>query len=360
MWHWFLVLYKNMDNQNIQKKETLFFFGLFIGIIILNYFLFKPFLSILFLSITFSIFLHPVYRFILEKVTKRPSFSAFLTILLSFIFILTPVIFLGKQAFFQAKDIYISFSQNNVNEVDVLVLTIESIVQRVFPDFSINTASYANSVFSWMTDNFTDIVFGTLTIVIDLILFLMASFFFIRDGRYFVDQLILISPMRDSYDKEIISKVSSTVNSVIKGTLLVSVIQGILVGIGLYIFNVPNAVLWGAISAICAVVPGLGTGLIVIPSVIYLFFIGNTPYAIGLIIWGALLVGMIDNFLNPYIIRSKTKIHSMLILFSVLGGISFFGPEGFIFGPVIVSILVSFVSIYKSSLLNSNKVDFIP
>jgi predicted PurR-regulated permease PerM len=241
-----------------------------------------------------------------------------------------------------------------------LVLTIENIVQKIFPDFSINTASYAQSIFSWMTDNFTDIVFGTLTIVIDLILFLIATFFFIRDGRYFVDELTSLSPMRDGYDREIISKVSGTINSVIKGTLTVSIIQGVLVGIGLSIFSVPNAVLWGAISAVCAVVPGLGTGLILIPSVIYLLFIGNTPYAIGLIIWGGLLVGTIDNFLSPYIIKSKTKIHSMLILFSVLGGIALFGPEGFIFGPVIVSILVSFVGIYKSSLLEDSKVDFIP
>ena len=349
-----------MNNQNIQKKETLFFFTLLLGVIILNYFLFKPFLSILFLAITFSIFLYPLHRFILSKITSNKSFSAFLTIFLSFVFILTPIIFLGKEAFFQARGIYESLTHNNVSEVDVLVLTIENIVQKVFPDFSINTVSYVQSIFSWMTDNFTDIVFGTLTIVIDLILFLIATFFFIRDGRYFVDELTSLSPMRDGYDREIISKVSGTINSVIKGTLTVSIIQGVLVGIGLSIFSVPNAVLWGAVSAVCAVVPGLGTGLILIPSVIYLLFIGNTPYAIGLIIWGGLLVGTIDNFLNPYIIKSKTKIHSMLILFSVLGGIALFGPEGFIFGPVIVSILVSFVGIYKSSLLEDSKVDFIP
>lgn len=349
-----------MNNQNIQKRETIFFFSLFLGVLLFNYFIFKPFLSILFLALTFSIFLYPLHKLLLRKITNSKSLSAFITIFIFVIFVLTPVIFLGKQAFFQARNIYESLIHNNVSEVDVLIFTVENLVQKVFPDFTINTQSYASTFFSWMSDNLTDIVFGTLSVVINLILFLVAIFFFIRDGKGFTDEVIKLSPMRDIYDREIISKISNTVNSVIKGTIVVSVVQGVLAGVGLYIFSVPNASLWGAISAVCAVVPGLGTSIVIIPSVIYLLFIGNTPYAIGLLVWGGLLVGTIDNFLNPYIIKSKTKIHSMLILFSVLGGIAFFGPEGFIFGPVIVSVLVSFVGIYKSSLLNSDKVDFIP
>ncbi len=349
-----------MNNQNIQKKETIFFFGLFFGVIVLNYFLFKPFISILFLAITFSVFLYPLNKFILSKFFSNKSLSAFVTIILFVIFILAPLIFLGKQAFFQARDIYDNLANNNVNEVDVLVFTVENIIQKIFPDFTINTQSYAETFFSFMTNNFTDIVFGTLTIVIDLVLFLVATFFFIRDGKSFIEEMVKLSPMRDSYDREIIVKISNTVNSVIKGTLIISVVQGFLVGLGLYIFGIPNASLWGAVSAVCAVVPGLGTSIVIVPSVIYLLFVGNTPYALGLLLWGAILVGSIDNFLNPYIIRSRTKIHSLLILFSVLGGIALFGPEGFIFGPVIVSLLVAFVGIYKSSLLNNNSVDFIP
>jgi predicted PurR-regulated permease PerM len=96
-------------------------------------------------------------------------------------------------------------------------------------------------------------------------------------------------------------------------------------------------------------VPTIGTALIAIPTILYLFAMGMTGHAIGLGVWCLTLVGTIDNLLNPIIIGSKTKIHPMLILFSVLGGVSLLGPVGILIGPLSLSLLDALISVYKES-----------
>lgn len=337
-----------MKRENI---ELIFFGVVFILVSIVAFLLFKPFLTTLLLACTFSIVIYPLYKIILDLFKNKRSLASVFTIIISFVFILLPVAFIGERAFFEARDLYIRFATNDVKEFDIVVDIIEKSVRNFSPNFSLNVDKYAEFILGWLTSNFKDLVFGTISVLVNTILVLIAMFFFLRDGENFIEKLIDLSPMRDSYDREIADKVGLTVTSVIKGTVLIALIQGFLVGLGLFMFSVPNPFLWAAAASLCAFVPGLGTGLVIIPSVIYLFLTGNYPFAIGLSIWGMLLVGTIDNFLGPYLFRAKTKVHPLIMLFSVLGGLSFFGPEGFIFGPVIVSIFISFIHIYKNIVL---------
>ncbi len=94
--------------------------------------------------------------------------------------------------------------------------------------------------------------------------------------------------------------------------------------------------------------PSVGTALALTPAVIYLLITGNTGNAIGLAIWGALAVGMIDNFLGPKLVGSRTKLHPLLVLMSVLGGIQLFGFLGFLLGPIVMAIFVALVEIYRT------------
>jgi predicted PurR-regulated permease PerM len=119
------------------------------------------------------------------------------------------------------------------------------------------------------------------------------------------------------------------------------------VGIGFGLFGIPNATLWGFLSALLAMVPGLGTGLVTLPAVVYLFAVGKMGAAVGLAIWGFAVVGLVDNFLAPYFYSKGIEIHQVVILFAVLGGIALFGPLGFIYGPVAVALFIALVSVYR-------------
>ncbi len=332
---------------NRSKIEIIFFAGLFGATAVLAFFIFKPFFTTLFLAATFSIVLFPLYEKIRIALRGKEAVSALISIFVGLVFVMLPVIFLGQQAFGQAHGLYTQLSNNNISEFDYLARAIEKPVRQIIPDFSINIDQYVEYALGWATDNFKDVLFGTLTIVADIFLIIIAIFFFLKDGKRIVQKLIVLSPLHDSYDIELLQNTTESITTVVKGTLLIALIQGLLAGLGLSIFGVPNAVLWGALAALCAVVPGLGTALIIVPAIIYLFVTGNTPFALGLTAWGMLLVGTIDNMLGPYFYKKGTRLHPLVVLFSVLGGISFFGPEGILLGPVIASLCLSLVHIYE-------------
>ena len=115
----------------------------------------------------------------------------------------------------------------------------------------------------------------------------------------------------------------------------------------LAVAGVPSAALWGVIAGIGSLLPTVGTALVSIPAVIFLVATGHVPQAIGMGIWAFMIVGWVDNLLNPIVISSKIKIPQILVLFSVLGGLAFMGPVGFLFGPLIVSLLYALITIYR-------------
>src|SRR5690349_13160531 len=100
----------------------------------------------------------------------------------------------------------------------------------------------------------------------------------------------------------------------------------------------------------------LGTSTVTIPAVIYLLLIGHIPAAIGMAIWAMLAVGLVDNMVSPFIVGGRTKMHALLILLSILGGIQYFGPIGFILGPTILSALLVVLELYKSGILERKDV----
>jgi predicted PurR-regulated permease PerM len=113
------------------------------------------------------------------------------------------------------------------------------------------------------------------------------------------------------------------------------------------IFGIPNPALWGSFAVVSAFIPGLGTSLVVVPGILYLFFTGAHLHALGLLIWGVLAVGLIDNYLGPILINRGVNVHPFLIFLSIMGGLVFFGPIGFIAGPLMVALLFALLEIYK-------------
>ena len=181
-----------------------------------------------------------------------------------------------------------------------------------------------------------------------IFIFLIALYYLFKDGLKLKEAVVAFSPLKNTDDETIFTKLSSATNSVVKGTLLIALIQGILTAIGFIIFGIPNATLWGSLATITALIPSVGTAIILLPSILYLFSIGNVFSALGLLIWGIVVVGLVDNLLRPKLIERGIRIHPFLILLSTLGGISLLGPIGFLLGPIILSLLAVLFQIYLS------------
>jgi len=331
-----------------------FLIALLIGALVLTYFIFQPFLAPLVLAAVFAVVLQPLYRRILRGIPKWPSLASLITVLISVVGILVPLILIGTQIGLESQQLYSQLSdQETRRDIQRAAHNLEGLVSDRIPqvrgftaELSNNLSSYAQTALQWLIQHIGTAATGVATIVLKFFLFFIALYYLLRDGQKLKEKVVELSPLKDVYDESIFDKLELAVNSVIKGNLTIALIQGSLTAIGFTIFGVPNSILWGTVAAIAALIPGLGTGLVFIPTVLFMYFTGNPGSAFGLAIWGIVAVGLIDNFLGPQLIGRNVKLHPLLILLSVLGGLAFFGPVGLFLGPLSISLLFAFLSIY--------------
>jgi predicted PurR-regulated permease PerM len=329
--------------------EKTFFFGLLLSTIIFTFLIFRPFWVIIVLGVSFSIVLYPIYEWLVNK--KIPETLASLaTVILFTILVCGPILGVGALIFNQSQDLYRKVVDSNLNSSPILE-KIDTQVNSFLPvgvNFDVNqkVTEFVSSLSSYVTSIFTT----TISAFFSFVLLLLIIFYLLKDGARWKKSLVVLSPLGEENDERIISRLTLAVNGVVKGSLLIALTQGVLLGFGLWIFNVPNGALWGVVAAIMSFIPTFGTALVSVPAIIFLFVTGNTPSAIGLLVWSVVIVGLIDNLLGPLVVGRKIHIPSILILFSVLGGISLLGPVGILVGPLTVSLLYTLISIYRNEL----------
>ncbi len=336
-----------------QKLQLAFFIVLFIGIAIVGFLVFLPFLNVLVLAAVLAVVLQPFYLSVKKSFNGREALSALIVVIISAICVLVPLIIIGSNVFEESRDLYLRLSPGDANYLDIIVQNIEEPLSRWFPNLVIDIRSYVDQLVVWIGSYAGALLTGTALTALHLFLGMIAFYYFLKDGPKFKRTIVELSPLKDEFDRHIFDRLQVSINTVIKGTLLIALLQGILAGIGMAIFGIPNATLWGLLAVVGAVIPGLGTGLVIIPAVIYLLIIGATGKAIALTLWGLIMVGLIDNILAPYLYSKGTDLHPLIILFSVLGGIIFFGPIGFIFGPLIITLLFVLLKVYKVLILKT-------
>jgi len=334
--------------------QTSFFFLLLSIVSLFSYFVFRPFLLVIFLSAIFSVLLQPFYQKTLSLFRGNKTVSAACVILVAAVFVATPLYFLGSQIISEARNLYSNVQENGGSFMQTVAVMIETPARRFIPDFTLDLRPYLANFAGSLLANLGPIVSGTAFVFFEVLLTVVTLYYFLKNGEDFVSALMKFSPLDDRYDHEILHSMKKTINSVLRGALSIAVIQGILVGTGLWFFHVPNAALWGLVAAMCALIPGMGTALVTVPSIAYLVLIHDMPGALGLFLWSAILVGTIDNFLAPYLYTKGLKVHPLFVFFSVIGGIMYFGPMGFLFGPIILSTLLSLLHIYRIFILQED------
>jgi predicted PurR-regulated permease PerM len=258
-----------------------------------------------------------------------------------------PLFILGYLIFSQALSLYVSLNQGQGVLIDQSISHIELFAQRFAPSFTLEVSAYARQAAGWLAAHIGTIFAETASTIFLIFVTIVAVFYFFRDGKQFIHYLISLSPLPDTQDEHILKRLAQSVRSVVFGTLVVALIQGLLTTVGFAIFGINQPVLWGAVAAVGSLVPGVGTLIVFGPAVVLFLLQGSYSAAIGLSIWGALAVGMIDNVLGPYLMSRGVPLHPFFVLLSVLGGITFFGPIGFIVGPVTLSLFVVLLELYS-------------
>lgn len=331
--------------------EYVFFFGLLGLAGYMVWQIVSPFITALALSAVIVTICQPLYNGIRKYTPKQNKTAAALlsTFVVLFV-IIVPLVFITSLIVSEVVAFYDDFDNGNMS-IQTGIATLETAVQAVVPDFEVDLNKQIKSSAEWITGNLSQIFAGTVSVIFIFFISLIGSFYFFRDGKELLQLVIKASPLPDHEDQIIFERMAKAVRAVATGTLLVALIQGTLVALGFTIFGIDRAILWGSIASVGALMPGIGTTVVTAPAIIYLFFTGEAVNAVGLLIWSTLIVGLVDNLIGPYLISRGNNLHPFIILISVLGGISLFGPVGFVVGPVIVTLFMVLLEIYNQYIV---------
>lgn len=334
-------------NQKIQNITFLLLLGL-VGAAV--FFVWLPFLKLLALGAILAVLFSPVYAGLCKEI-KSESWAAFLTILLILLIIIVPLYLLGQTLFNELANLFSSYKQGGLSFdktsfIQSLPDPTQEYALRFLSDLTEKISGLAANAFTGITAVFSNLA----NFFVSLVLVFFTAYYLLRDGKKIKSYINSIFPLSAENENILVAKLEAAVTGMVKGSFLIALTQGGVAVVGFLIFGVPGAFLWGAFTVLAALVPNLGTSLSVIPAVIYLFIIGHTSQAIGMAIWGAIAVGTIDNIISPKLIGSKTNIHPLLVLFSVIGGLQFFGPLGFLLGPILMAVFLALLDIYRANL----------
>jgi predicted PurR-regulated permease PerM len=311
----------------------------------------QPFMSALALAAIIVTICQPLHNWISQFFPTRKSLNAFVTTILALVLVVLPVVTVSSLVANEVISVYQDLRSGSEITLGDTVSRVEGVIQGIIPDFELNINQQLEQVAQWFTGNITQIFAGTISTIFIFIISLIGAFYFFRDGREFLQMLIKVSPLPDEEDAVIFQRMSQAVRSVATGSLLVALVQGFLVAVGFLIAGIPNVILFGSLTAVMAIIPGVGTGFVTTPAIFILLYNGEIIAGIFLAIWAAFIVGTVDNILGPYLMSRGNNMHPFIILISVLGGISLFGPIGFIVGPVIMSLFMVLLEIYNQYII---------
>jgi predicted PurR-regulated permease PerM len=201
----------------------------------------------------------------------------------------------------------------------------------------------AQSAVQFLLSHGRDLLFGAFGIFGNLILMLFILFFFLRDGDQMASRVKGLIPLDPKRKDRLSNHLQDVTRAVVFGTVVTALVQGALLGVGLWITGVPSPLVFGVLAAVASFIPFVGTGLVWVPAAIYLFAQGVAWKTVFFVIWSVLVVGSADNVLRPMLVSGKAAMGTLTVFFGVLGGLAAFGFIGLFLGPVILALVLTLI-----------------
>ncbi|HEX7510726.1 MAG TPA: AI-2E family transporter [Chitinivibrionales bacterium] len=317
----------------------------------------KLFIVPLILAATFVTIFYPFYRIVTKMLWNNKTIGAIVCCLAIVFCALIPAYAAGYLITRQAIDLY---STAETKVVDLMKKSGEGKIGELTSSkymhwigkYNIDWRSSLQEGLQGAAKAATAVVNKTsasvLGLVVSLLITLFCMFYLFIDGEAFVRRLNHLVPLRQEYKDLLFSRFLQTSRATVKATLIIGIIQGVLGSLTLLFFGIKSWFLWGVIMIILSVIPMLGAGTVLIPAGIIQIIMGNPWRGIALIVISIAVISNIDSFIRPRIVGRQAKMHDLVIFFSTIGGIAVFGIMGFIIGPVIAALFMTFIDIYST------------
>ncbi len=315
----------------------------------------QPFLTVILWAGVLALLFAPLQRRLVAR-TKRPGLAAGLSLLLVIAIVIVPV---GVITGALANEIA-DFAKSAPTRVQSLLDDpaiggrLKGLFEMVDQRFALSEKLTPEAFQEHLTGVGQGLVKGTFNVLggavgalVNLLFILFALFFLLRDGERLVDVLRTLVPLEPDETSRLFLRTRDIIQASVYGVLVISFIQGALGGIMFAILGIPSALLWGVIMALLSILPMIGSALIWAPAALILIGTGHWQKGVVLALFGALVVGSVDNFLRPKLVGERARMHELAIFFAVLGGLKVFGMLGLLFGPVVFALTASLFEIFR-------------
>ena len=319
-----------------------------------------PFYGAVLWGTIIAILFVPVYRRLLESMKQRRNLAAFSTVMIIIAIVILPMTLVGAaltqealgfyekvqsgeldlvRFFLQVHDTLPAWAINLLNRFGLASL--DAVQEKLSAGLMASSQYIATQTFS--------VGQRTLHFVVSLFVMLYLLFFLLRDEDALSKRIREAIPLGTEHRQAFLLKFTTVIRATVKGDLLVALLQGALGGLMFWFLGISAPLLWAVAMAFLSLLPAIGAGLIWIPVAVYLLATGAIWQSIVLIAFGALVIGLVDNFLRPILVGKDTKMPEYIVLLSTLGGIVTFGFNGFVIGPVIAAMFIAAWDIFSPS-----------
>ncbi len=342
------------DMKKIQARWIALFAATLIALY-LCWLMLQPFIEVLMWAAVLVIVFYPVYKRIVAR-TKSPGWSAVLACLLVIVTILLPLSLITAALVNEVANVAQNLQQNAVTILDPdspvtgralrwlsQYVDIERLRSQKF------IAERLQSMSGAIAGRTLGVVGGLVGIIVETFFVIFTMYYLFRDGDRLRDALRDALPLEKSQSHEIFSRTRDVISASVYGVLVIATIQGVLGGLAFWVLGLPSPLVWGVVMLFLSMIPVAGAFIVWVPAAIYLVASGAWVKAIILAAWGTLVIGTVDNFLRPKLVGEKTKLHELLIFFSVLGGLQVFGILGLVLGPVVVAITLALLDVFRQA-----------
>jgi predicted PurR-regulated permease PerM len=353
-----------VEEKSEWRLAGIIFFGLLALVLLWAAFkILWPFITAILLAVILVILTFNLFRRVRIAANGSSNKAAIVMLLGITVVIVIPAIILAtmlvQQANVVAEKLQSGEAQQMIRRIDATRYL--GFIKRVAPNFDPATLSperillpALRQVPGFAARHGGALLGGLAGMLLGFALMLLSMFFFYTEGEEILAQLSILSPLPRRYDDEFRSRFKDVIDATFRGQLFTAIAQGVMTGIGLAIAQVPGAGFWGAVAALLSLIPMVGAAAVWVPASIYLVIsasMGGRPWwqPLFMIGWGLLPVSLIDNIVRPWAMKGKAQLPAIPLLFSVLGGMQAFGIVGLVIGPLVFSLLMTIIDIYKKS-----------
>lgn len=338
-----------------------FFFAVFLGLLYQVYVFVAPFLAPLLWAAILALTFYPLTTWLVRTSRGRRSWAAFVLVLAVLVLAILPSFYLGSLLVREATGAYLRVQEATQHgELQALVGRLQGSrlgglwarVSPLFQQVSIDLSDLVLRATNWLSDQIvgyaSSLARNVLVSAVHFLLMLVALFFFFRDGEAMAARIRDLLPMERAHKDAVFDRLYTTLTAVVQSMIVTAVTQGVLAGIGYAVIGALDfSVFLGFLTMLSSFLPLAGPALIWSGASLYLVVTGHVGRAIGLTLWGVLVVSTADNLIKPLFIGGRAKLPTFPLLLSIIGGLDAYGFLGVFLGPVVLAILISFIEIYR-------------